>query len=129
MVHQVVNQLPQPPVVEQPVVAVAPPIVPVAAPPIPTVVAAPAAAHSIEVSPQAKALAEDKLKQVFVVQDDTPDPEKVKIAKEPVSYIQEIVKKKKEEAKEILAIKEEEAKKEIDKIVRIKKDWDKLQEE
>ena len=103
------------------------PLVPLEAAPAAAVVAP--AAHTIEVSPQAKALAEDKLKQVFVVQDDTPDPEKVKIAKEPVSYIQEIVKKKQEEAKEILAIKEEEAKKEIDKIVRIKKDWDKMQEE
>ena len=39
------------------------------------------------------------------------------------------MKKKQDEAKEILKIKEEEAKKEIDKIVRIKKDWDKKQEE
>ena len=39
------------------------------------------------------------------------------------------MRKKQDEAKEILKIKEEEAKKEIDKIVRIKKDWDKRQEE
>ena len=39
------------------------------------------------------------------------------------------MKKKQEEAKEILRIKEEEAKKEIDNIVRIKKDWDRSQEE
>ena len=105
------------------------PLVPQEAAPATTTVVNPAAHTTIEVSPQAKALAEDKLKQVFVVQDDTPDPEKVKIAKEPVSYIQEIVKRKQAEAKEILAIKEEEAKKEIDKIVRIKKDWDNMQEE
>lgn len=88
-----------------------------------------AAASPIQISPQAKAAAEDKLKQVFVLQDDTPEQDKVKMAKEPVKYIQDIVKKKKEEAQEILRIKEEEAKKEIDRVVRIKKDWDKKQDQ
>ena len=44
-------------------------------------------------SPAAKALASDKLKQVLIVKE-TSDEERAKIAKEPVSMIQDIVKKK-----------------------------------
>ena len=77
----------------------------------------------LEISPQARALTEDKVRQLFVVQDQT-NPEAVKLANAPASAIQDIVKKKQEEAQEIVKIKEEEAKKEIDRIVQIKKDYE-----
>lgn len=77
----------------------------------------------MEVSPAAKALAADKLKQVLVVKE-TSDEERARIAKEPVSLIQEIVKSKQEEARKILKQKEDEAKQEIDRIVSIKKEED-----
>ena len=57
--------------------------------------------------------------------DNPENKEAAKIAKSPASFIQDIVNKKQEEAKEILKIKEEEAKKEIDRIVAIKKEADK----
>ena len=78
----------------------------------------------IDISPSSKVLAEDKLRQIFVV-DNPENKEAEKIAKSPASYIQEIVNTKQEEAKEILKIKEAEAQKEIDRVVAIKKEADK----
>ena len=71
----------------------------------------------LEVSPQARALTEEKVRQLFVVQDNQNIAENLKLANAPGSAIQDIVKKKQEEAQEIVKIKEEEAKKEIDRIV------------
>lgn len=77
----------------------------------------------LDVSPQARALTEDKVRQLFVVQDQQT-ADNLKIANAPASAIQDIVKRKQEEAQEIVKIKEEEAKKKIDSIVQIKKDYE-----
>ena len=83
-----------------------------------TVLKGPKNGKAPTISPEAKHEAEEKLRNIFVIQDKKVE----KPPLPPAQTIQEVIKRKQSETKEIVKQKQKEAKQEIDAIVRKSKD-------